>query len=220
MKEKIRYCTKCGAKIKSSHEENEKKNTSKKIKYPDEIIGHKVIMREFTEKNLYDPIYLKWLKDPLVVDRMGRAELLKPFDFSILEDYFHEIKSSGNKMFFSINTKEDDQFIGTFKLTINWNERIAEIGTLIGEKEFWGKGLFQDSAYTISKYAFDKLNMRKVTGGCFARNLPAIHAMEKIGFQREALFRKSVLNQDSIIFGVFKEELRWEREHKEKNVKK
>jgi RimJ/RimL family protein N-acetyltransferase len=44
--------------------------------------------------------------------------------------------------------------------------------------------------------------------------------MEKIGFQREALFRKSVLNQDSIIFGVFKDELRWEGEHKEKNVKK
>lgn len=180
-----------------------------KIKYPSEIIGDKTILREFTEKNLYDPRYFNWLKDPLVVDRVGRKELLKPFDFRIIEKYYYEIRLSDNKMFFSLNTKEDDEFVGTFKLTINWESMIAEIGTLIGVKELWGTGLFQDSAYHVSKYAFDVLGMRKVTGGCFARNKPAVHAMEKIGFKREALFRKSVLGQDSIIFGVFKEELKY-----------
>jgi ribosomal-protein-alanine N-acetyltransferase len=182
------------------------------IKYPDQIIGEKTILREFTEKNLYDPLYLKWLKDPLVMDTIGRREFLKEFSFREVEKYYYSIRLSDNKMFFAIYTKSDkfgmSQFIGTYKLDINWDDMIANIGTMIGDKENWGKGFFQDTTYHISKYAFDVLKIRKMSCGCLARNVPVIHSCEKIGYKREALFRKSVLGEDIVYLGMFPEELR------------
>jgi RimJ/RimL family protein N-acetyltransferase len=185
----------------------------KKITYPDKAILGKIIrLEEFTDKHLYDPKYYSWLQDKDVVETIGRTEYLTSFPFCIVEDYVMNIKESDNAYFFALYLKENNRFIGTVKLgSIDWQNKTADVGILIGEKKYWGKGIAKDAVYTVSLYAFEKLGMRRLTGGCLSTNTAMHRCFERLGFKKEAVLRKKVPYKgayvDHYLYGVFKEEL-------------
>jgi len=189
-----------------------KYKTKKSITYPDKPIeGQKIRLREFTDENLYDKRYHKWLQDIDIVETIGRPEYLTPIPFNEVEEYVNELKSSDNNYFFAISFKDNDDFIGTLKIgSIDWESKIADIGILIGDTNYWGKGIAKDSVYAACDYAFMRLGMRKITGGSFSTNIAMCKCFESLGFKKEAVLRKKCLFRgnfvDHALYGIFKDE--------------
>lgn len=177
-----------------------------------ELIGDRVILREFTDKNLFDEKYYSWLRNLDVVTHLYRLEYLKPIPFNRIIDYVKGLLESENDCFFAIYHKSTETFIGTQRLGhINWRVGLADVGIMIGDQSYWGKGLGSDVLKLIVEYAFNSLSLRKLGGGTARNNVAMCRCFEKNGFVQEAVKRKELLINgeyvDHIHYGLLKEEV-------------
>ncbi|MCX6165436.1 MAG: GNAT family protein [Ignavibacteriae bacterium] len=89
---------------------------------------------------------------------------------------------------------------------MNWIHKFGDISLLIGEKDYWGKGIAYESIKLLTKFAFNSLNIHKLKAGCYADNIGSAKAFEKVGFEREGIFKKQwMVNgkyQDEIILSL------------------
>ena len=176
-----------------------------------EIKGKSVVLREFTETELYNPEYFKWLRNYNNIKYIYRLEYLKSLSFDSVKNHINLILNSSDNSLLAIYENENSNFIGTLKIGhINWRTGIADIGIMIGDENFKGKGLSKESITIACDYAFKWLGLRKITAGTFENNFPMIKCFEKVGFIIEGRKRKELLVDgsyiDHILFGLFKEE--------------
>lgn len=179
------------------------------------IKGKQIYLAPFAKDHLNDPNYLSWLRDYEVMKYIGREEYLAPISFDEVRTYVESLWQNKFCSFFAMCSSQNNAFIGTMKLNY-FNEtglitRTADVGIMIGDRKFWGKGIATDGLYTLSEYAFNVLNIRKLTAGALAPNIGVIKAFRKIGFLEEGRLRKKVFfsNEyfDHVFLGCFKEEL-------------
>ena len=136
--------------------------------------------------------YVDWLNDP---DVNLYLETGGDYTFEKLRDFLHDIEEK-NIYFWAIHIKENNLHIGNIKLDpIDWDVRKGEVGTLIGEKSFWSKGIGTEAKTAVINYGFKELNLIKVTSGCYGENIKTIRVNEKIGFVIEGIFLKHHLNK-------------------------
>ena len=141
---------------------------------------------------------------------IGRSEYLAPIEFSMVEKYVKMLMESDHDYFFALYEKKKKKFIGTVKIgSVDRYNGTADIGVMIGEKRYWGKRLATDALSATCRYAFTKLKLRKLTGGCFMTNVAMVKCFEKLGFVREGVRRKQNLLDgvyvDHVIYGLLKE---------------
>jgi RimJ/RimL family protein N-acetyltransferase len=132
-----------------------------------------------------------------------------PVPKEALEKYVSEKQKDQDSVFFAIIFKENHQHIGNIKLgPINWIHRLADIGIIIGEKDYWRQGCAVEAIGLISDYAFNTINLHKLTAGCYKGNVGSGKAFEKAGFIKEGTREKHVfLNgeyQDILQYGMIK----------------
>lgn len=113
--------------------------------------------------------------------------------------------------FFPIRTLEEDQLIGFVELgEINWINGDSWVGIGLGERNYWGNGYGTDAMRVILRYAFQELNLHRVSLGFFEYNERARRSYEKAGFSIEGRVRGEVLRQgrrwDTFIMGILREE--------------
>ncbi|BAV33530.1 acetyltransferase [Sulfuricaulis limicola] len=179
------------------------------------IDGKKVYLVPFEEKHLVDPAYYAWLTDFEVVRYIGRDEYLKPIQFEKVREYVEELWRNRYCSFFAMHHSGDDAFIGTAKINYlneaGFSTRTADIGIMIGDRGYWGKGMATDALFAICNYAFNDLSARKLTAGAVSANKAVIRAFQKIGFLEEGRLRKKLLisgeYMDHVLLGCFREEL-------------
>lgn len=112
---------------------------------------------------------------------------------------------------YSIHLLEEDKLIGFIGL---WGfgkpSGEAWVGIGMGEPEFWGRGYGTEAMQLILQYAFQELNLHRVTLGVFEYNQRAIRSYEKAGFVHEGRIRKEVLREgkrwDALQMGILREE--------------
>jgi RimJ/RimL family protein N-acetyltransferase len=115
---------------------------------------------------------------------------------------------------FMIRTLAEDKLIGFVGLGgINWNHGDGWIGIGIGETELWGKGYGTDAMRVLLRFAFDELNLHRVSLSVYTYNPRAIRSYEKAGLQIEGRARRVVnrdgQRSDEVFMGILREE--WER---------
>ncbi len=172
-------------------------------------------LEPFGIQHLNNPSYISWLKDITVVKYLGRPEYFKEVDIEQINEYYNNIINNKYIKFFAVYFIPDNKFIGTVKISLSnsYNEEydIADIGIMIGDKSYWGKGLSPIILLSISSYALNGLKVRKLTAGAISENVAVIKSFQKIGFKIEGVLRKKIyLNGeylDHILLGCFKEEL-------------
>jgi RimJ/RimL family protein N-acetyltransferase len=113
--------------------------------------------------------------------------------------------------YFAIRSLEDDRLIGFTALDgDSFPNGDAFVGIGIGEREFWGRGYGTDAMKVILRYAFQELNLRRVSLDTFEYNPRAIHSYEKAGFVHEGRARRFLLREgrrwDLIFMGILREE--------------
>jgi len=111
----------------------------------------------------------------------------------IKESIEKENEDRSNSFFFSIHTLEDERLIGFVDLgDIHWTHGEGWVGIGIGRRSDWGRGYGTDAMRLMLRFAFDELNLHRVTLGVFSYNLRAIRSYEKAGFVMEGVERGSM----------------------------
>ena len=93
----------------------------------------------------------------------------------------------------------DGQAVGGISLHLGTDiERIgAEIGYWLGEA-FWGRGIMTSAIRLVTDYAFQERKLIRVFAVPFTTNVASCRALEKVGYQREALMRRSALKDGTV----------------------
>jgi len=110
-----------------------------------------------------------------------------------------------------VHTEEGWHLIGSCGFSnIEWTNRAAEIGIVIGEKPCWDHGYGTETMRLLIRHAFDTLNLNRVFLRVHEPNKRAIRAYERAGFVREGCMRQAVFKdgryQDVIIMSVLRSE--------------
>jgi len=91
------------------------------------------------------------------------------------------------QMFRKAGFSEEARLIGFTGLWIaDWNHRHSWVGIGLGEREFWGKGYGTDAMRLIVRYAFDELDLHRVSLTVFEYNTRAIRSYEKAASARRS----------------------------------
>lgn len=155
------------------------------------IVGHSVHLRPVRESDL--PYFVQWVNDPDV-----RKYMLTRAPMTEMAEKEWIAKGARFSRFpesiaLVIETKESEKPIGTIGLhDINWIDRCATTGSMIGEVSEQGKGYATDAKMHVLKYAFDVLGMHKIISLAYAKNERSLAYSERCGYEREALFREEV----------------------------
>jgi ribosomal-protein-alanine N-acetyltransferase len=83
----------------------------------------------------------------------------------------------------------------------------AEIGFWLGE-EFWGRGIMTDAVRGVSQYAFSAHSLHRLYATVFEWNPASMRVLEKAGYTREALLRKSAIKDGRVIDQVLYAKIR------------
>jgi RimJ/RimL family protein N-acetyltransferase len=125
---------------------------------------------------------LIWLNDPEVTQWL----LIGDFPMTRLaeEAYFDRMSQlTDTDVAWAIETL-DGQHIGFSGLhEINQFHQTAISGTILGAKDFWGKGYGTDAARVRARYAFDVLGLRLILSGILVGNDRSLRMQKKVGYQ-------------------------------------
>lgn len=126
-------------------------------------------------------------------------------------------KENPSAFLWMIHTVDGDKLIGFIELEILWNHRDAFVAIGIGERENWSKGYGTEAMQLALRYAFEELDLARVTLDVFEYNPRAIRSYEKAGFRQEGRMR-GLLNRngrrwDMVFMGILREE--WEARNRE-----
>jgi len=142
-----------------------------------ELKGERLRLREFHPADLVQT--RKWVADPEIARWILPAWPLLP---SSWEEWLRRIYSSPDARHFAI-VLLDGRHIGNVSLhSIRWEEKVAELGIVIGEKDCWGKGYGPEALRLLLSYAFWELGLARIVLHVHRRNHRAIRAYKKVGF--------------------------------------
>lgn len=76
--------------------------------------------------------------------------------------------------------------------------RSAHIGYWLGEP-YWGRGIATESVRAVSDHAFARLGFLRLEAPIFAWNPASMRVLEKCGYAREGVMKKSVYKDGEVI---------------------
>jgi len=176
------------------------------------ISGSRTYVVPFDESHLENPRYISWLRDYEVIKTLNLLSYVdSPVTIEELRQYVQSVSQSEQDLFFALHALEGKEFIGTVRIAkIDPITQSADVGVMIGEKSFWGKGLATDILGAVCAHLFESRKMRKLTCGLMSVNPAMEKVFTRLGFKREGLFRKADYFEgefhDHIYMGCFAEE--------------
>ena len=145
------------------------------------------------------PKIMEHVYDPFTLDEAKEAfeSRLKPWS-----------RDSESRLTLSINDISTGEKLGNIGLkTTHHDTKIAEVGFMIKDTA-QGKGYACEALGLLIDYAFQSLNLNKLTATCSTKNKGSYHLLDKIGFVREGcLLQNSLINNqyvDDYIYGLCK----------------
>jgi RimJ/RimL family protein N-acetyltransferase len=152
----------------------------------------------------------RWVNDREV----ARFQMVRyPWSSAAEEAYIKEQTSKpipyGN-VSLAIDTK-DGVHIGSCGLhAASAENRVAELGIMVGEKEFWSKGYGTDAVATLVRFGFEEMNLNRIELHVYAFNERAQKSYRKCGFVEEGRMRDAHYAEgaysDVVVMGLLREE--------------
>ncbi len=173
------------------------------------IYGEKVRLRGIEREDI--PTFVRWFNDPEVRQYLLMYE---PMSKVKEEKWFESGLERRNDFLYAVEARVDGQWvhIGNVGLhNVDWKNRTAIFGIVLGEKEYWGQGFGTDATRTMLKFAFREANLHRVELEVFDDNPRAMRCYEKAGFVREGTRRQNLFRDgqyhDAHIMGILADEL-------------
>ena len=171
------------------------------------IYGELVRLRAITTADL--PMLVGWRNDPEIKGLLGGWSF--PASLEAEQEWFAKARQDQSTQRLAIEVLEDFRYVGNIGLyDIDWKDRKAEYGILIGDKSAWGRGYGLDASNALLSYAFRELNLHRVSLKVLAQHRRAIRLYEKIGFREEGRLREDTFRggayQDSLLMAILASE--------------
>lgn len=121
----------------------------------------------------------------------------KPYTLCDAENFKEMIDSQNPKTFFAIEYQ--GSYVGNISLSIGDDvyHKSAEIGYFIGEP-FWNNGIATDAVNLITDWGFNNLDIIRIHSGVFEFNRSSQRVLEKCGYTKEAILKRSVCKNNKI----------------------
>jgi len=168
------------------------------------IEGKRIYLRKLDEKDATQK-YCSWLNDPEVNKYLETREAT----IEELRQYIKDKNKNPNCLFLGI-FKENKKHIGNIKLEpIDFENKKATLGILIGDKEYWGKGIGTEAVKLLVNWSFDNLGLEEVNLGVISENKAAINVYTKAGFRIDRIEKRSIEHKgefhDNVIMSIKRE---------------
>ncbi len=176
------------------------------------IRGEKVILRPIEREDV--EIFLKWFNDPEITQYLLFG---LPITREKEEKWIEETNLSEDSVVFVVESIGDfgqlNFAVGNCGLhSINWVDRSATIGIAIGEKDCQRKGYGFEALNLLIKYAFETLNLNRISSSVVKFNEASLKLHQKLGFVVDGIRRKAKFRNgdyhDEIILGLLREDWR------------
>lgn len=172
------------------------------------LIGERIYLRPLDEADL--DRCLQWINDPEVLRALGRRF---PMNRTLEKEWLAGQYKSEKHFSLAIVIKDGDQHIGNCGFNdIDYVNRKAVFGILIGEKDQWEKGYGPEAARLIVDYGFKQLGMHRISLEVYSHNARAQRAYKKVGFVLEGRMRESYFRDgcyyDTLIMAILEAEWR------------
>jgi len=170
------------------------------------IRGEFVELRAIERSDI--PHYTTWFNDPETMAYFGGYE---PLALAQEERWYEEQFKNPEVRNYAIYY-QGEHVGGAGFSHLNFRERSAEVGLLIGRKDLWDKGLGGDVLRALLRQGFEQLNLHRIYLRVFAENARAVRCYEKVGFRHEGRMREASFRHgryhDLLLMSVLEDEYR------------
>ncbi|MCL4766613.1 MAG: GNAT family N-acetyltransferase [Hyphomicrobiaceae bacterium] len=149
-----------------------------------------------------------WTSDPLVMHPYG----LEAGSWT-RRSWHRRLRRFNNRRRFciGIRPKGGAGLIGYETAEVS-SQGVAFIAVMIGDRDWWGKGVVQETRSAVIDFLFENVGCARVWGTPGIRNFPSIFNYQKLGFTCEGTLRQhgwdpaTRRRQDYFIFGLLRDE--------------
>ena len=155
-----------------------------------------------------------WWNDP---------DVRRLFDVHFVDQTF----SDAEKWFAKNGSGEDEKLPRSFVIEVDddgkWlpvgtaefyserpSHKTAEFGFLIGDKQWWGKGIGTETAKRMVIYGLEELGYKRIGAVSAAYNVRSLNALQKAGFQIEGIRKRYVFrdgqHHDQTVMSIIRPE--------------
>jgi RimJ/RimL family protein N-acetyltransferase len=140
---------------------------------------------------------LRYASNPKIAANL-RDQFPSPYTRRDGIDYLNYVRAMDAKTSFAIEYAGEAVGGIGFKLGTDIARLSVEMGYWLGEP-FWGRGLATRAVSAASECAFDRYDVVRVFATVFCHNVASIRVLEKSGFQREGVLRRSAIKNGVIL---------------------
>jgi RimJ/RimL family protein N-acetyltransferase len=162
------------------------------------------------------PVVAGWTKDPLW--RSVLVEVSHPLSVEavrrLLERVEKQMEETKNLFHFTLRARADNRLLGLARIfRIDFHNGTGELNLGIGNASDRRRGYGSDALDLLLRFAFNDLNLHRLSVWPGANNLPYIQLLEKAGFEEEARRREAVYHDgsywDELLMGLLR--AKWEK---------
>ena len=144
-----------------------------------------------------DAPYMAELANNELISRNLRDGFPHPYTLADAELFIEKYNKHLTVIIFAITYRGD--YAGNISLMPGTDvyRKSAELGYFIGQP-FWNKGIVTKAVNLIVEYGFSTLDFVRIHAGIFEFNTASQRVLEKCGFVKEGVFKKSVFKMNQI----------------------
>jgi ribosomal-protein-alanine N-acetyltransferase len=159
--------------------------------------------------------WLGWTRDPAVMEPLNMP--VRPMRRDELAAHIANVDNY-TRFLVGIFDKASGAQIGFFMIDVEPTHRYAIFNVAIGEKDWWGKGVINETRAALLDHFFETRGIEKAVGLPLARNFPALFNYKAQGWRHEGTLRGQCLplaggasRLDQYQFGLLRKEWRARR---------
>jgi RimJ/RimL family protein N-acetyltransferase len=157
------------------------------------------------------PAYVRWFADPGITRYLLHRH---PLTAKQEEEWLEATARDPHRVLWAIVRRDSGRLVGNTALEqIDWRNRHAVSGIVIGERDEWGKGYATEAMRLRTRYGFHELGLEKIMTTVILPNEASRRALERIGYRQCGLRRRHQLVDgawhDMWLGEILKED--WER---------
>lgn len=171
-----------------------------------------------------DPeVEARWTHDVIFLRALGQ-EAARPLSPAQVKKRYEKLEKqmeeSNRDFYFTIRSAADDRLLGFIRLYwIEWSHGSGNLQMGIGDSQDRGQGYGSEALKMVLRFAFDELNLYRLSLWIGADNLAGIRFFQRFGFVEEVRRRQALQRDgrfwDLLLLGLLAED--WRRLQEKEN---
>lgn len=136
--------------------------------------------------------FCRWFEDAEVTRYLDN---IFPFTLDAEREWFANVAKDKTQVLWAVmaTDRAEERLVGTTSLGgIHPIHHSASSGNLIGEKGEWGKGYGTEAVGLRTRFAFEQLNLHKISSTVYLPNVGSQRVLEKAGYRTVGIAREHI----------------------------